>query len=48
VLFVLDATHTFDDTGPDGSVITTDEFARTTANNIDPSFGRVVATADLL
>lgn len=47
ILFVLDAMHTFDDTGPDGAVITAEEFARTTAANIDPSFGRVVTTLEL-
>jgi nicotinamidase-related amidase len=48
MLFALDATHTFDDTGPDGTVISAEDFARTTAANLDPSFGRVVSTADLL
>jgi nicotinamidase-related amidase len=48
MLFALDATHTFDDTGPDGTLIAAEDFARTTAANLDPSFGRVVSTADLL
>ena len=48
MLFALDATHTFDDTSPDGTLITAEDFARTTAANLDPSFGRVVSTADLL
>jgi nicotinamidase-related amidase len=48
MLFALDATHTFDDTGPDGAVIAAEDFARTTAANLDPSFGRVVSTADLI
>ena len=32
VLFVLDATHTFDREGPDGTLMTADELARATAD----------------
>lgn len=48
VLFALDATHTFDRTGPDGSAMTADELARATATNLHAEFATVVATADLL
>lgn len=48
VLFVLDATHTFDRTGPDGATMTADELARATATNLHGEFATVVATADLL
>jgi|SRR5215218_2382362 nicotinamidase-related amidase len=47
VLFVLDATHTFDLTGPDGRVMTADELARATATNLHEEFATVVSTADL-
>lgn len=47
VLYVLDATHTFDRTGPDGTVVTADELARVTATNLHGEFATVVATADL-
>jgi nicotinamidase-related amidase len=48
VLFALDATHTFDRTGPDGSPMTGDELARATATNLHGEFATVVSTADLL
>jgi nicotinamidase-related amidase len=48
VLFVIDATHTFSEMGPDGVVVTGDEFARATAANINRHFGTVVHTGDLL
>jgi len=44
VLFALDATHTFDRTGPEGNVVTADELARTTATNLDGEFAAVVST----
>jgi nicotinamidase-related amidase len=47
VLFALDATHTFDRTGPDGTVVTADELMRVTATNLHGEFADVVATADL-
>lgn len=46
--FVLDATYTFDLTGPDGSTVMADELARVTAANLDPEFGRVVSTEEVL
>jgi nicotinamidase-related amidase len=47
VLFVLDATHTFDRAGPDGAVMSADELARATATSLHGEFATVVATADL-
>lgn len=48
VRFVLDATHTFDRTGPDGTSMTADELARATATNLHGEFATVVSTADLI
>jgi len=48
VLYVLDATHTFDRTGPDGSVVTADELARVTATNLHGEFATVVTTGQLV
>jgi nicotinamidase-related amidase len=48
VLFALDATHTFDRVGPDGTSMTADELARATATNLHDEFAQVVATAELL
>ena len=48
VLFALDASHTFDRVGPDGSTLTADELARATATNLHGEFARVVSTADIL
>ena len=48
VLFAVDATHTFDRTGPDGAVVTADELARVTATNLHGEFATVVSTGELL
>ena len=48
VLFVLDATHTFDRAGPDGTVLTADELARATATSLHGEVATVVGTNDLL
>jgi nicotinamidase-related amidase len=48
VLFVLDATHTFDRSAPDGSVVTAAELARVTATNLHEEFATVVTTEQLL
>jgi nicotinamidase-related amidase len=48
VLFALDATYTFTERGPDGRLVTAEEFARATAANIHDNFGRVVRTRDLI
>lgn len=48
VLFVLDATHTFDRTAPDGTIVSADTLAMITATNLSGEFATVVATDDLL
>ena len=48
VLFVLDATHTFDRTGPDGTTMTADELARATATSLHGEFAQVVDTTDVI
>lgn len=48
VSFVLDATHSFDRTGPDGTELDADTLARATATNLHGEFARVVDTAELL
>jgi nicotinamidase-related amidase len=48
VRFALDATHTFDRNGPDGTTMTADELARATATNLDGEFAQVVTTAEVL
>jgi nicotinamidase-related amidase len=48
VLFVLDATHTFDRLGPDGTVVTAEDLTRATAASLHDEFATVVSTADLL
>ena len=48
VRFALDATHTFDRTGPDGSTWTADQLVRATAVNLHGEFAEVVSTDDLL
>ena len=47
VRLVLDATHTFDRRGPDGTLMTADELARATATSIHGEFGMVLSTRDL-
>jgi nicotinamidase-related amidase len=48
VTFVIDATHTFDRTGPDGTVIPAEEIARVTAANLHGEFATVMTTRDAL
>ena len=48
VRFVIDATHTFDLTGPTGRVFTADEIAEMTAANLDGEFATVQTTANYL
>jgi len=48
VLFALDATHTFDRHGPDGTVLTADTLAQATATNLHGEFATVVSTDQLL
>ena len=47
VLFALDATHTFDRTAPDATVLTADELTRATATNLHGEFATVVTTHQL-
>jgi nicotinamidase-related amidase len=46
--FALDATYTFDLPARDGGTISADELSRVTATNLDPEFGRVVDTRELV
>ena len=48
VLFVLDATHTFDRVGPDGGTVTAPELARATAASLHGEFATVVRTDDIV
>jgi nicotinamidase-related amidase len=48
VRFALDATHTFDRTGPDGTTMTADELARATATNLHGEFATVVTSEQVL
>lgn len=48
MIFVIDATHTFDLVGPNHQVYRAREIARYTALTLDADFGRVVSTAELL
>lgn len=48
VSFVLDATHTFDRTGPDGHTLTADQLAQSTATNLHDEFATVTTTSAVL
>lgn len=48
VRFALDATHTFDRVGPDGTTMAADELARATATNLHGEFATVVTTEQVL
>jgi nicotinamidase-related amidase len=48
VLFVLDATHTFDRVGPDGETVAAPELARATAASLHGEFATVVRTDEVL
>ncbi len=48
LMFVLDATHTFDITGPNRHVYRAREIARYTALTLGSDFGEIVSTADLV
>jgi nicotinamidase-related amidase len=47
-VFVLDATYTFDRTGPDGRTVDADTLAHVTATNLHGEFADVVMTADVV
>jgi nicotinamidase-related amidase len=48
VWFALDATHTFDRVGPDGTTLTADELARATATNLHGEFATVLAAREIV
>lgn len=48
VLFALDATHTFDASAPDGTLVTAEEIARVTATSLHGEFATVVRTDQLV
>jgi nicotinamidase-related amidase len=48
VWFALDATHTFDRVGPDGTTMTADELTRATATNLHDEFATVVTSEQVL
>jgi len=48
VLFPLDATHTFDRTGPDGMVVAADDVAARTAASLHREFAEVTTTETVL
>ena len=49
VVFAPDATYTFDQEGPDGSLLSADDLAAATVANLHGGgFARIAATADLL
>jgi nicotinamidase-related amidase len=48
VLFAIDATHTFDRTGPDGRRYQAEQLAAVTAANLHDEFATVTTTAALL
>ena len=48
VLFITDATHTFDRSAPDGRVIRAEELHRVTETNLEGEFAEVTTTAAML
>lgn len=48
VTFVIDATHTFDRTGPDGRAVTAQELSRATAASLHGEFATVRSTEEAL
>ena len=48
VSFVIDATHTFDRTGPDGTTLSADQLTTATATNLHGEFATIVSTAEVL
>jgi nicotinamidase-related amidase len=48
VLFVTDATHTFDRRAPDGTLVSAEELHRATDTSLHGEFATVVRTADVL
>ena len=48
VLFVIDATHTFDRQGPNGDLVSADLLAHVSATNLHREFATVVTTDELV
>jgi nicotinamidase-related amidase len=48
VWFALDATHTFDRLGPDGTLVSAEDLSRATAASLHGEFATVVSTAELV
>jgi nicotinamidase-related amidase len=48
VLFVLDATHTFDRRDPDGTTVMAEDVARVTAASLHGEFAQVVSASDCI
>ena len=48
VIFVIDATHTFDRVAPDGTVFTAQQLSAVTAANLHGEFATVSSTAEVL
>jgi nicotinamidase-related amidase len=48
VRFVIDATHTFDMSGPDGALVSADDLTRATAASLHGEFADVVRTRDVV
>ena len=47
-VFAVDATHTFDRTGPDGRTLTADALTRATCTDLDGEFATVMTTAAIV
>jgi nicotinamidase-related amidase len=48
VRFAIDATHTFDMTGPDGETVSAEDLTRATAASLHGEFAQVVRTGDVI
>jgi nicotinamidase-related amidase len=48
IVLALDATHTFDRLGPDGTTVSADDLARVTATNLHAEFATIALTQHLL
>ncbi len=48
VLFVADATYTFDTTGPDGETVSAEDLTRATCASLEGEFATVVPTVELV
>ena len=48
MIFVSDATHTFDRTAPDGTPVAADDIQRATEASLNGEFARISSTSELL